>query len=92
MVHRVREGYRDRIPAACHVDGTARAQTVDPDREPLVARLLDEVERRQGLPVIINTSFNTGGRPMVDAPRDALECFGASPIDALAIGPFLLRR
>jgi carbamoyltransferase len=42
--------------------------------------------------VVVNTSFNTAGRPMVDAPRDALECFGASPIDALAIGPFLVRR
>jgi len=92
FVHRVRPAFRDRIPAACHVDGTARVQTVDPAEAPLVARLLDEVERRQGLPVVINTSFNTGGRPMVDAPRDALECFGASPIAALAMGPFLVAR
>jgi carbamoyltransferase len=69
FVHRVREHWRDRIPAACHIDGTARAQTVDPDSEPLVARLLDEVERREGVPVVVNTSLNTGGRPMVDDPR-----------------------
>lgn len=92
FVHRVRPEWRDRIPAACHVDGTARAQTVDPDAEPLVARLLDEVERREGVPVVINTSLNTGGRPMVDDPRDALECFGSSPVAALAMGPFLVHR
>jgi carbamoyltransferase len=42
--------------------------------------------------VVVNTSLNTAGRPMVDDPRDALECFGSAPVDALAIGPFLLRR
>jgi carbamoyltransferase len=92
FVHRVRPEWLDRIPAAVHVDGTARAQTVDPLQEPLVARLLKAFEQRSGVPVLVNTSFNTAGRPMVDHPRDALECFGASPIDLLAIGPFLLRR
>ena len=46
-------------------------------------------ERRTGLPVVVNTSLNTAGRPMVDDPRDALECFGSAPVDALAMGPFL---
>ena len=44
------------------------------------------------MPVVVNTSLNTAGRPMVDDPRDALECFGSAPVDALAIGPFLVRR
>ena len=92
FVHRVREAWRDRIPAVIHVDGTARAQTVDPTDEPLVARMLRAFERRTGLPVVVNTSLNTAGRPMVDDPRDALECFGSAPVDALAIGPFLVRR
>jgi carbamoyltransferase len=92
FTHRVRAGWRERIPAVVHVDGTARIQTVDRGDEPLVARLLDAVERRTGLPVVVNTSLNTAGRPMVDDPRDALECFGSSPVDALAIGPFLVRR
>ena len=92
FVHRVRPEWRDRIPAVVHVDGTARVQTVDRRDEPLLARLLDRFEARTGLPVLVNTSFNTAGRPMVDSPRDALECFGASPIDALAIGPFLVER
>ena len=92
FTHRVRAGWSERIPAVVHVDGTARIQTVDRAEEPLVARLLEAFERRTGMPVVVNTSMNTAGRPMVDDPRDALECFGSAPIDALAIGPFLIRR
>jgi carbamoyltransferase len=92
FTHRVRREWRARIPAVVHVDGTARIQTVDPADEPLTARMLAAVERRTGVPVVVNTSLNTAGRPMVDDPRDALECFGAAPIDALALGPFLVRR
>ncbi|MFL6102417.1 MAG: carbamoyltransferase [Actinomycetes bacterium] len=92
FTHRVRPAWRERIPAVVHVDGSARIQTVDRDDEPLVARLLEAVERRTGVPVVVNTSLNTAGRPMVDDPRDALECFGSAPVDALALGPFLVRR
>jgi carbamoyltransferase len=92
FVHGVRPGWRDRIPAAVHVDGTARAQTVDRNSEPLVARVLDGFARRTGVPVVINTSLNTAGRPMVDDPRDALECFGSAPVDLLVLGPFAVRR
>jgi carbamoyltransferase len=92
FVHDVARSWRDRIPAVVHVDGTARIQTVDEAQEPLVARMLAAFERRTGLPVVVNTSLNTAGRPMVDSPRDALECFGSAPVDLLAIGPFVLRR
>jgi len=92
FTHRVRPPWTERIPAVVHVDGTARIQTVDAAEEPLVARLLRAVERRTGVPVVVNTSLNTAGRPMVDDPRDALECFGSAPVQALALGPFLVRR
>ncbi|MFF8601387.1 carbamoyltransferase [Streptomyces sp. NPDC015232] len=92
FVHDVAPAWRERIPAVVHVDGTARIQTVDRRHEPLVARMLEEFERRTGLPVVVNTSLNTAGRPMVDDPRDALECFGSTPVDLLAIGPFAVRR
>jgi len=92
FTHDVKPEWRDRIPAVVHVDGTARVQTVDREREPLVARMLEAFERRTGVPVVVNTSLNTAGRPMVDHPRDALECFGSAPVDALAIGPCLVRR
>ncbi|WP_036571752.1 carbamoyltransferase family protein [Nocardioides sp. URHA0032] len=92
FVHDVAAEWRDRIPAVVHVDGTARVQTVDTAEEPLVARMLEAFERRTGLPVVVNTSLNTAGRPMVDDPRDALECFGSAPVSMLAIGPFAVRR
>ena len=92
FTQRVRPEWVDRIPAVTHVDGTARIQTVDHADEPLVARMLEGFARRTGLPVVVNTSLNTAGRPMVDDPRDALEFFGSAPVDALAIGPFLVRR
>jgi carbamoyltransferase len=92
FVHDVAPEWRDRIPTVTHVDGTARIQTVDRAEQPLVARMLECFERRTGLPVVVNTSLNTAGRPMVDDPRDALECFGSAPVDLLAIGPFVVRR
>jgi carbamoyltransferase len=92
FVHDVLPEWRNRIPAVVHVDGTARIQTVDAADEPVVARMLAAFERRTGLPVVVNTSLNTAGRPMVDDLKDALECFGSTPVDLLAIGPFVLRR
>ncbi|NEE02327.1 carbamoyltransferase family protein [Phytoactinopolyspora halotolerans] len=92
FTHDVASQWRHRIPAVVHVDGTARIQTVDRADEPLVARVLDEFERRTGLPVVVNTSLNTAGRPMVDSPRDALECFGSTPVDLLVLGPYVVRR
>ncbi|WP_411576623.1 carbamoyltransferase [Streptomyces mutabilis] len=92
FVHDVAAEWRERIPAVVHVDGTARIQTVDASQEPLVARMLTAFEQRTGVPVVVNTSLNTAGRPMVDDPRDALECFGSAPVDLLAIGPYAVRR
>jgi carbamoyltransferase len=82
----------DRVPAIRHVDGTARVQTVAEDQHPLYHRLLRDFEARTGVPVLVNTSFNTRGEPIVCSPRDAVECFWSSPLDALAIGPFLLDK
>jgi carbamoyltransferase len=92
FVHDVAPQWRDRIPAVVHVDGTARIQTVERKNEALLARLLDRFAELTGLPTVVNTSLNTAGRPMVDDPRDALECFGSAPVDVLVLGPFLVRR
>ncbi|SDQ04046.1 carbamoyltransferase [Quadrisphaera sp. DSM 44207] len=92
FVHDVRPQWRERIPAVVHVDGTARIQTVDDAADPAVAAVLRAFEARTGLPVLVNTSLNTAGRPMVDDPRDALELFGSAPVDALVLGPHLVRR
>ncbi len=92
FVHDVAQHWRERLPAVTHVDGTARIQTVERSDNPLLAETITRFERSTGLPVVVNTSLNTAGRPMVDSPRDALECFGSAPVDLLAIGPFVVRR
>ena len=83
---------RSTIPAVTHVDGSARVQTVDEDRNPLYARLLGAFERRTGCPVLINTSFNVRGEPIVESPADAYRGFRATGVDVLAMGHFLLRK
>jgi carbamoyltransferase len=81
-----------RIPAVRHVDGTARIQTVNRAQNPLYYDLIRAFAARTDVPVLVNTSFNTRGEPIVCTPRDALECFWTSPLDALVIGPFLLEK
>ena len=92
FVHRVKPSWRERSPAVVHIDGTARVQTVHTATEPLVAALLAAFERLTGLPVVVNTSLNTAGRPMVDTPREAMELFGSAPVDLLAMGPYAVHR
>ena len=92
FVHDVRPDKADRIPAVRHVDGTARIQTVNRSQHPLYYDLIAAFGRLTGVPVLVNTSFNTRSEPVVCTPRDAVECFWTSPIDALAIGSFLLEK
>jgi carbamoyltransferase len=82
----------NRIPAVRHVDGTARIQTVNRAQNPAYYDLLKAFQARTGVPVLVNTSFNTRGEPIVCSPRDAIECFWTSPLDALVIGSFLLEK
>lgn len=82
----------DLIPAVRHTDGTARVQTVNAQQNPLLHDLLTEFEARTGVPVLVNTSFNTRGEPVVCSPRDALESFWTSPLDALLIGSYLVEK
>lgn len=81
----VRPEWRDKIPAIVHVDGTARVQTVREDTNPLLYRLLKEFDALTGVPVLINTSFNIKGEPMVETPRDAVACFLTTGVDHLIL-------
>jgi carbamoyltransferase len=92
FVDAVRPDKAARIPAVRHVDGTARVQTVRRDQHPSFHALLTAFGARTGVPVLVNTSFNTRGEPIVCTPRDALESFCTTALDALAIGPFLLEK
>jgi len=83
---------RSEIPAVTHVDFSARVQTVDPVSHPLYYRLLQEFEKREGCPVIINTSFNVRGEPIVCTPEHAYLCFMRTNMDYLVLGNFLLEK
>jgi carbamoyltransferase len=80
------------LPAITHVDASARVQTVDAARNPLYHRLLRAFEAATGCPVLVNTSFNVRGEPIVCTPEDAWRCFTRTNLDALAIGPFVVTR
>jgi carbamoyltransferase len=81
-----------RTAATTHVDGTSRVQTVSAEQNPYLWRILDAFERRTGVPVLINTSFNLRGEPIVSSPSDALKTFYASGIDCLALEDFIVDK
>ncbi|MCB9729741.1 MAG: hypothetical protein H6744_05555 [Deltaproteobacteria bacterium] len=80
------------LPAVTHVDGSARVQTVDAERNPRFRGLLERFEALTGTPALVNTSFNIRGEPIVHSPEDALRCFLHTDMDALVIGDFLLLK
>ena len=80
------------LPGITHVDGSARPQTVDRAHNPRFAALLEAFYRRTGCPMLINTSFNVRGEPIVCTPADALWCMGRSGLDALVLEDFLIDR
>ena len=92
IAKRVRPEWRDRIPAVVHVDGTARVQTVREETNPVLYRLLKEFEALTGVPVLINTSFNVKGEPIVETPRDAMICFLTTGIDHLVLHDTLISK
>jgi carbamoyltransferase len=92
FIHDVRPEKAGLIPAVRHTDGTARIQTVNRAQHPLYYDLIRAFQARTGVPVLVNTSFNTRGEPIVRSPRDAVESFWTSPLDALVIGSFLLEK
>ena len=80
------------VPAVTHVDGSARVQTVSASRSPRFYRLLKAFEARTGCPVLVNTSFNVRGEPVVCTPEDAYRCFRRTHLDALVLGSFLTTK
>ena len=83
---------RSKLPAITHVDNTARLQTVSDSQNPRFHRLIKEFEQLTSFPVLINTSFNIRGEPIVNSPEDALKCFYGTDIDILVMGNFVVKR
>jgi carbamoyltransferase len=88
----VRDEYKAVLPAVVHVDGTARPQTVREDSNPRFHALLRAFEALSGHPVLVNTSFNIMGEPIVCTPRDALRCFGGTGLDVLVMNDFVVMK
>ena len=82
----------DRIPAVVHVDGTCRPQSIRRKTNETYYDILHAFYERTGVPVLLNTSFNVRGEPIVSRPVEALRCYLSTGLDALVIGPFLLRK
>jgi carbamoyltransferase len=83
---------RSTLPAVTHVDYSARVQTVTEDHNPIYYRLLKTFEERHGCPVLINTSFNVRGEPVVCTPEQAYLCFMRTNMDYLVLGNFLIEK
>jgi carbamoyltransferase len=92
MMYRFKEGLGDRVPAVKHVDGTARIQTVDGADNPLWANLIKSFGEVKGERIVVNTSFNLAGEPLVESPADALRSFTKGDFDALYISGHLIRK
>ncbi len=90
LVPDVRPEKRDIIPAVTHVDGSGRLQTLTAELNPVFYRLASLFKQRTGIPVLLNTSFNVNGEPIVETPEDALRCFRSTNIDAILMGEHLL--
>ena len=91
MAYAVKPDKRDKIPAPTHVDGTGRLQTVTKTANPRYWKLIKEVERQTGVPVVLNTSFNDN-EPIVCKPQEAIDCFLRTQMDALVLGDFLITK
>ena len=88
----VRREVRDRVPAIVHVDGSARVQTVSSQDNREYWRLILEFSRISGVPLVLNTSFNVQGKPIVETPADAVACFSSTAIDVLWMPPKVLSK
>jgi carbamoyltransferase len=92
LAERVRPEWRDRIPAVVHVDGTARVQTIRQDQNERLHALLKEFDSITGVPLLLNTSFNVKGEPIVETPEDAIHCFLTTGIDYLVLHDVLMAK
>ena len=81
---------RSSIPAITHVDYSARIQTVHSDTNPLYHAVISKFYEKTGYPLVVNTSFNVRGEPIICSPTDAFKCFMGNELDVLAVGNFLL--
>ena len=87
-----KEEFKSRFPAICHVDGTCRLQTVSPHQNPDLYRLLQEIKKRIGVGMVLNTSLNMARQAIVHRPEEAIQLLMDTDLDALVLGDFLVQK
>ena len=92
MVYPIKKQYHKKIPAVTHVDGSGRLQTIRKDQNKLYYNLIKDFEKHSNTPILINTSFNIRGEPIVCEPKHAYKCMMGTGIDYLIMGKFLIKR
>lgn len=92
FVMKINEKYKNEFPAVTHIDGSARVQAVFQNQNPLLWKLLDKFETATKCPILINTSFNVRGEPIVCSPEEALRCFVHTDIESLCMGNFYIMK
>lgn len=92
LATQVKKEYASKLPAITHVDGSARVQAVSNKSDPFVHRILMEFERLSGFPVLLNTSFNDCGEPIVETPDDAIRTFLTTEIDTLVMENYVISK
>ena len=88
----IKNEFHDKIPAVTHVDGSGRLQTVNKEHNPFFYKIIEEFEKITSIPVILNTSFNINGEPIVLSPDDALNTFFNSGLEHLFLGNFYIKK
>jgi carbamoyltransferase len=92
VAYRARDGVAERFPSVVHVDGSVRPQTVTRDVNPRFADTIDAFGNLTGHPMVLNTSFNVRGEPIIRSPQEAIRCFFGTGLDAMAIGNYWLEK
>ena len=92
LVANVKKEYREKLPAITHIDNTARVQAISLEQEPFLHAMLLELKKLIGVPVVLNTSFNVAGEPIVETPDDAIQTFLKTEIDILVVGNFIVTK
>jgi len=91
-VVQTKDTFKSRLPATTHIDGSSRVQTVNREESPDFYQFIEEFEKLSGLPIVVNTSFNVNGEPLVNSPDDAISTFFNSGLEVLILGNFLVRK
>ena len=89
---KVKPEWRDKLPAITHVDGSSRVQTVTEEQNPLIYKILTKFKEKTGVGVLVNTSFNVNGKPILSTYRDAFEIYTKTQLDSLLLNGFYIKK